>query len=143
MGSSTPARRPAAAGGDPNGNARNLSRLLGKLLRLDVSPGGRGFDPYAVPAGNPFAGNARCPGGSGSAPCPELVGKRLRNPFAFLRQRAAARFVDRRCRPGRMGEIDHIAVADLPRRELRWDCKEGDADYSSRRRRRAARRPTT
>jgi len=40
--------------GDPQGNGQRLDTLLGKILRIDVSPA-RG---YAVPADNPFVGIA-------------------------------------------------------------------------------------
>src|SRR3712207_917531 len=58
-------------GGDPQGNGQRLSTLLGKLLRLDVDNG----DPYAIPAGNPFAGrtDARA----------EIWALGLRNPWRF------------------------------------------------------------
>src|SRR5204863_2490345 len=36
--------------GDPNRNAQNRGRLLGKLLRIDPRPGGG----YRVPRSNPF-----------------------------------------------------------------------------------------
>ena len=36
--------------GDPNNNAQNLHRRLGKILRIDVNSG----VPYAIPPGNPF-----------------------------------------------------------------------------------------
>lgn len=39
---------------DPAANAQDLSRRLGKLLRID--PRQSGSDPYSVPAGNPFVG---------------------------------------------------------------------------------------
>ena len=39
--------------GDPDRNAQNLGRLLGKLLRLDPRPGRR--RGYRIPRGNPFA----------------------------------------------------------------------------------------
>jgi glucose/arabinose dehydrogenase len=42
------------SGGDPLGNGQNPNVLLGKLLRLDVDAA----DPYGIPAGNPFIGQA-------------------------------------------------------------------------------------
>jgi len=41
------------AGGDPEGRAQNLSTLLGKMLRLDISGDEA---PYSVPTDNPFVG---------------------------------------------------------------------------------------
>src|SRR5438045_7660202 len=41
-------------GGDPLLNGQNFNALLGSLLRLDVDHG----DPYAIPADNPFVGQA-------------------------------------------------------------------------------------
>ena len=42
--------------GDPEGNAQNLSTLLGSILRIDVN-GAEGGRPYRVPVDNPFVGN--------------------------------------------------------------------------------------
>jgi glucose/arabinose dehydrogenase len=60
-------------GGDPDGNGQNLNSLLGKILRIDPTPGPS--LPYTIPADNPFVGQ---------------VGKRgeiwmygLRNPWRF------------------------------------------------------------
>ena len=70
-------------GGDPDGNAQNPARLLGKLLRVDVDrqPGGQ---PYAIPADNPFAGGALCSdGGIGLDSCPEIYATGFRNPWRW------------------------------------------------------------
>jgi glucose/arabinose dehydrogenase len=56
--------------GDPDRNARDLGSLLGKLLRLDVRT-----LPYAIPAGNPFVGQAGRRG--------EIWAYGLRNPWRF------------------------------------------------------------
>jgi uncharacterized repeat protein (TIGR03806 family) len=72
--------------GDPQGNAQNPMRLLGKMLRIDVDtqPGGA---PYGIPdgaTGNPFAGNALCNAdGSGTEPCPEIYALGFRNPWRW------------------------------------------------------------
>jgi glucose/arabinose dehydrogenase len=63
-------------GGDPQNNAQNLGRALGKMLRIDVNNG----NPYAVPNGNPFVGR---PG-----VLPEVWAYGLRNPFRFSFDRA-------------------------------------------------------
>jgi uncharacterized repeat protein (TIGR03806 family) len=68
---------------DPDGNAQNPQRLLGKMLRIDVEsrPGGA---PYAIPADNPFANNPRCnTDGTGAQSCPEIYALGLRNPWRW------------------------------------------------------------
>ena len=59
------------------GNGQDLSRVMGKVLRIDPlgSTGGR---PYAIPTGNPFAG----PGAPAGA-LPEIYAYGFRNPFRF------------------------------------------------------------
>jgi len=59
------------SGGDPFGNGQNFNALLGSLLRIDVNGG----DPYAIPASNPFAGQAGKRG--------EIWAKGLRNPWRY------------------------------------------------------------
>ena len=60
--------------GDPQGNARNLASLLGKLLRIDVR-NASAAQPYTIPAGNPYLNqpNRR----------PEIWASGLRNPWRF------------------------------------------------------------
>lgn len=52
---------------DPQDNAQDLSNLLGKILRIDVS----GPKGYAIPRDNPFAGQES----------PEILAYGLRNPW--------------------------------------------------------------
>ncbi|HET6229569.1 MAG TPA: PQQ-dependent sugar dehydrogenase [Longimicrobiaceae bacterium] len=59
------------SGGDPQRNGQNPAALLGKLLRLDVDAA----QPYAIPTGNPFAGQ---PGRRG-----EIWATGMRNPWRF------------------------------------------------------------
>ncbi len=58
--------------GDPDGNAQNLTNLLGALLRIDAEGGGVS---YAIPSSNPFAGPQ-----SGRD---EIWAYGLRNPWRF------------------------------------------------------------
>lgn len=57
--------------------AQDLSRLLGKLLRLDVS-----VEPYAVPADNPFT-EASDPVAAAAGARPEIWASGFRNPWKF------------------------------------------------------------
>jgi glucose/arabinose dehydrogenase len=63
------------SGGDPENRAQNLSSLLGKILRLDVSPA----TGYSIPGGNPFVGKTGAD---------EIWLYGLRNPFRFSFDRA-------------------------------------------------------
>ena len=65
--------------GDPQDNAQDTTNLLGAISRIDVDSA----TPYAIPAGNPFAGNTECPQGSGAADCPEIFAWGFRNPWRF------------------------------------------------------------
>jgi glucose/arabinose dehydrogenase len=58
-------------GGDPDENAQNLGRILGKMIRIDPLPGGG----YAVPPDNPFADRAGA--------LREVYAYGLRNPYRF------------------------------------------------------------
>jgi uncharacterized repeat protein (TIGR03806 family) len=69
--------------GDPNNFAQNRSRLLGKMIRIDVS----GSSGYTVPSDNPFVGpgSVRCENGSTSAGmiCSEIYAYGFRNPWRW------------------------------------------------------------
>jgi uncharacterized repeat protein (TIGR03806 family) len=68
-------------GGDPQENAQNTMRLLGKMLRIDVDSQQL---PYGIPADNMFPANPRCNvNGSGTQNCPEIYALGLRNPWRW------------------------------------------------------------
>lgn len=57
--------------GDPHNNSQNLSTLLGKILRIDVSS----KEPYSIPKDNPFVSQKEARG--------EIWAYGLRNPWRF------------------------------------------------------------
>jgi glucose/arabinose dehydrogenase len=62
------------SGNDPGNRAQNITQLLGKLLRIDVSQGTPPQPPYAIPPDNPYVGQA------GED---EIWSIGLRNPWRF------------------------------------------------------------
>lgn len=110
--------------GDPNGNAQNPQRLLGKMLRIDVDaqPGGA---PYAIPggaAGNPFVGNALCNvNGTGAQQCPEIYALGLRNPWRWSFDRQTGDLWAGDVGQGSFEEIDIIERGG----NYGWDVREG------------------
>jgi hypothetical protein len=61
--------------GDPNNNAQNLTRLYGKILRIDVNNTSGGLN-YSIPPDNPFANNTQ-------GYRKEIYAYGLRNPWKF------------------------------------------------------------
>ena len=112
------------SGGDPNSRAQDTTNLLGAMLRLDVDGG----TPYAIPAGNPFAGNANCPANHSSASaCPEIFAWGLRNPWRWSFDRDSGVLWAGDVGQGAFEEIDRIEVG----RNYGWDCREGFSNFSS------------
>jgi glucose/arabinose dehydrogenase len=83
-------------GGDPMQNAQDTRRLLGKLLRLDVS-----VLPYRIPSSNPYAGL-----GIGAE---EIWALGLRNPWRWSFDRTANRIY--MADVGQAGRGDVVATA--------------------------------
>ena len=107
--------------GDTKDNARHLSSLLGKILRID--PRKRGHRRYGVPAGNPFVGRhgAR----------PEIYSYGLRNPWRFsldLRDRTIA-IGD--VGQNREEEIDYTTLRHAKGANFGWPNYEGDLVFDS------------
>ena len=111
-------------GGDPDENAQNLGRMLGKLIRIDPRPNGG----YAIPPNNPFRGRAGA--------LPEIYSYGLRNPyrFSFDRRRGSLTIGD--VGQNEIEEIDFIPGRSGGRQprggyNFGWDSFEGRSRYES------------
>jgi hypothetical protein len=100
-------------GDDPDGNAQNLGSLLGKMLRIDPFSG----DPYAIPAGNPFAGVAGAR--------PEIFAYGLRNPWRFSFDRATGDLVIGDVGQGLWEEVDAVPQPPPAGLNFGWPVFEG------------------
>jgi glucose/arabinose dehydrogenase len=111
-------------GGDPDENAQNLSRILGKLIRIDPRPEGG----YSVPADNPFRGR--------SGARPEVYAYGLRNPYRFSFDRRRGGLVIGDVGQDAIEEIDYVPGREggRPPRggyNFGWDVFEGRSRYES------------
>jgi glucose/arabinose dehydrogenase len=111
-------------GGDPDENAQNLGRILGKLIRID--PGANGG--YSVPADNPFRGR--------SGARPEIYAYGLRNPYRFSFDRRRGGLIIGDVGQDAIEEIDYVpgrAGGQPPRGgyNFGWDVFEGRSRYES------------
>lgn len=105
-------------GGDPRGNGQRLGTLLAKMLRLDVNAG----SPYAVPATNPFVGQANSR--------PEIWALGLRNPWRFSFDDVEGRLYVADVGQSRIEEIT-VVDADEPGVNYGWNIMEGSLCYGS------------
>ena len=106
------------SGGDPHNNGQSTATLLGKLLRLDVDGG----TPYAIPAGNPFIGQAGARG--------EIWALGLRNPWRFAFDRVAGLLYVADVGQSQWEEI-HAVAADRPGVNYGWRILEGSQCYGA------------
>jgi hypothetical protein len=109
-------------GGDPDENAQNLGRILGKLIRIDPRPDG-GYD---IPASNPFAGRSGARG--------EIYAYGLRNPYRFSFDRSRGSLVIGDVGQDEAEEVDYIPSAGGGRQprggyNFGWDVFEGRNRY--------------
>ncbi len=105
-------------GGDPDENGQNINTLLAKILRIDVDHG----SPYAIPAGNPFAG--------ATAGADEVWAYGLRNPWRFSFDRSTGDLYIGDVGQSAWEEIDFQAAGAAGGRNYGWDCREGAHNYS-------------
>jgi glucose/arabinose dehydrogenase len=110
--------------GDPQGNAQNPQRLLGKMLRIDVDtqPGGAPYGIPAGPGGNPFAANPLCNAdGTGLQNCPEIFATGFRNPWRWSFDRQGGDLWAGDVGQGDWEEIDLVVLDG----NYGWDLREG------------------
>ena len=105
------------SGGDPPNNAQHKDRLLGKLLRLNVT----GVPTYTIPAGNPFT---HTPGARG-----EVWALGLRNPFRFSFDRGTGELYIGDVGQNLYEEVDY-QPAGAAGRNYGWHCYEGFHSYN-------------
>jgi glucose/arabinose dehydrogenase len=104
------------SGGDPQGNAQNLTSLLGKLLRIDMDRG----DPYAIPPDNPFI-----QGGG----MPEVWASGLRNPWQFSFDRLTGDLYIGDVGQSAWEEIDFLPAGSPGGANFGWNFREGNHTY--------------
>lgn len=104
--------------GDPDLNGQNRNTLLGALLRIDVNSG----DPYAIPAGNPFVGQA--------GTRPEIWAIGLRNPWRFAFDRAAGNLYLADVGQGRLEEVN-VVSSTRAGVNYGWSIMEGSSCFEA------------
>jgi glucose/arabinose dehydrogenase len=103
-------------GGDPEENGQDLTSLLGKVLRLDVS----GSGGYAIPPGNPF--------NDGGGPVKEeIFAYGFRNPWRMTIDPPTDQVWLGDVGQGVWEEVDQVVVGG----NYGWDCFEGSHSYES------------
>ena len=111
--------------GDPANNAQNKSRLLGKILRINVNGTGAGpFDHYSVPKSNPFWGSSR-PG------LGEIWDYGLRNPWRISFDRGTGKLFIADVGQGRREEVNREKAGFTGGRNYGWDAMEGSTCFTA------------
>lgn len=105
--------------GDPNQQAQNRASLLGKILRIDVTPNNE--SPYAIPPTNPYKNTAGVR--------PEIWALGFRNPWqmAFDRQTSDLYIGD--VGDGDYEEIDFQPASSTGGENYGWRCTEGAHEF--------------
>ncbi|HTO53849.1 MAG TPA: PQQ-dependent sugar dehydrogenase [Myxococcota bacterium] len=104
--------------GEPQNNAQDLAKLLGKLLRIDV----HGTATYSIPAGNPFAGRPPLRG--------EIFAYGLRDPLRFSFDSLLGDLWLGDVGESHAEEIDFIRFGSAGGQNFGWKLCEGTAGIS-------------
>lgn len=107
------------SGGDPHDYGQAKNTLLGKILRIDVDSG----EPYAVPATNPFVGDANAK--------PEIWAYGLRNPWRFSFDRETGDLYIGDVGQDKMEEVSMQSAGSRGGENYGWRCYEGTLAYNT------------
>ncbi|MCA9023731.1 MAG: exo-alpha-sialidase [Planctomycetaceae bacterium] len=104
------------------GNARNLTTIYGKILRIDPFGNNSANGKYGIPATNPFVGDPNA--------LDEIYFYGLRNPFRFSFERDADGNLTNKIVIGDTGqddieEVDRADIIDDAGGHFGWNIKEG------------------
>jgi glucose/arabinose dehydrogenase len=103
--------------GDPTNGAQDLTRLTGKMLRIDVDSSTDGL-PYGIPPGNMTGPNVR----------PEIWSYGWRNPWRYSFDPCNGDMYIGDVGQYRIEEVDY-EPANTPGRNYGWNIMEGDICY--------------
>lgn len=106
------------SGGDPLHNGQDSTKLLGKILRIDVSA-----LPYTIPASNPFA--------SKPPAAPEVWAYGMRNPWRFSFDRQTHDLFIGDVGQDAYEEVDRVPAGDPGGHNYGWNIMEGLHCYPS------------
>ena len=101
-------------GDDPQDTGQDINRLLGKVLRLDVS----GATGYTVPPTNPYVGKVGAD---------EIFAIGFRNPFRMTIDPVSDEVWLGDVGQGLWEEVDHVTLGG----NYGWDCLEGNAPHDT------------
>ncbi len=103
---------------DPYYNAQNTQKLLGKILRIDVSQ-----LPYTIPPDNPFVGD--------STVLDEIWALGVRNPWKFSFDRETGDFWMGDVQHEAQEEIDYVPADSTGGQNFGWKCYEGNLVFDT------------
>ena len=105
-------------GGDPGNRAQNLTLLLGKILRIDVS----GASGYTIPATNPYVGNSNARD--------EIWAFGLRNPWKISFDSDNGELWIGDVGQSNREEINNVVINNSGY-NFGWRCYEGTANFNT------------
>ena len=109
-------------GGDPDNNSQNKTKLLGKMLRLNVNTSNTA-PYYTIPAGNPIF--------TENVPANEILAYGLRNPFRWNFDRATGDMWIGDVGQSSFEEFNRCHRDSLAGVNYGWRCYEGNATYNT------------